>query len=843
MNDNPNLDSILANYYSKAYFGKPSIKPEAPTDPVNDVTRLLPNNIRGASSKRYCYWTVADGNHGLMAKTLLRSMRQVGVKEDFHIWTDHREIDDAKIHSCGSYDKTLYMFKFHFLRREVKHLDYDYFIFLDADNYFVRHPGDLSLLINNDNKIFVQMENQVNSPQVKRDRWWGCPIAKYINLIKKYGSIHSDVWNCNAGFWIVRKVDIDSLCDLAEKFYKDTHALGLHEFTEEPCLALLGHVFQNPYDRTLDRTSWLWGSDWTGQWSGRLPENKAWQFEDYLSGEKLMVHPAIVHCMRSKEAMLHKARETKSNEPIIISNPNRENSKFEILLCCYGNYPNVSIKTIQSILSTQTTNIKIRVALNDCCKDTTLYYRKLFDNKQIETLLEFNTNINKDPAMRKLIDCCQSEYFLWLDDDTYPNKMGWDKLVNDFIANNKFDVGGFPHVSGRGGYALYKDFLEQRPWFKSWDKYKEYKDPNFDKDNIPFPIGFLWVGRTEYFRKNDFPDRSMIKKCDDMLLGEMLYQTNGTLIHMGQLWDYFNRNDAPRRGNGEEPHDGWVMAIKNIPRSKHTITIYPTGGMCNRLRNIITAYELCKEKGYKLKVIHETSPNLVAGIKFDDYWVIPNDIEYENKTTDEIMEIHNREKTLNNIYLRIPVEKIPNGVYHNHWGLCILENETIENQGLQRLIRGLKGDSIALKPRWKQIVESFVKDNNIQNCIGIHLRSFEFLFGERKQEQNDKMIENFINNLSLEGAKIYLATDSRYVQTQMMQRLGKNCIWFKNIANDYLLRTSVSDFEHGLIDFYILSNCQKVLGTKGSSYSHLAGLLSGSLQWVAGAREAKEWDG
>jgi len=45
------------------------------------------------------------------------------------------------------------------------------------------------------------------------------------------------------------------------------------------------------------------------------------------------------------------------------------------------------------------------------------------------------------------------------------------------------------------------------------------------------------------------------------------------------------------------------------------------------------------------------------------------------------------------------------------------------------------------------------------------------------------------------------------------------------------------------VDFYILSNCSKVMGTKGSSYSHLAGLLSGNLEWVIGSQEAKEWDG
>ena len=35
----------------------------------------------------------------------------------------------------------------------------------------------------------------------------------------------------------------------------------------------------------------------------RLPDGRSWQFEDYMSGEKHRVNPAIVHAMRSKEIM------------------------------------------------------------------------------------------------------------------------------------------------------------------------------------------------------------------------------------------------------------------------------------------------------------------------------------------------------------------------------------------------------------------------------------------------------------------------------------------------------------------------------------------------------------
>jgi len=60
----------------------------------------------------------------------------------------------------------------------------------------------------------------------------------------------------------------------------------------------------NPYLHTLRSTAELWGSDWTGCFTGVLPDGKPWTFVDYFTGEQFEVNPAIVHAMRSKEALI-----------------------------------------------------------------------------------------------------------------------------------------------------------------------------------------------------------------------------------------------------------------------------------------------------------------------------------------------------------------------------------------------------------------------------------------------------------------------------------------------------------------------------------------------------------
>jgi hypothetical protein len=254
--------------------------------------------------KTFCYWTVADGNHGKMAATTVASARKVGVNADFHIWTDLPSIEGATVHPCGTFDKTLYMFKFHFLKNEVSKLNYDYFVFFDADNYFVKDPGDLTRFMGPSDKVFVQMENNCDPKISKRRDWWSCPIEQYASLLQEHGVQAKNYYNTNAGFWIVRKDAIDEFYEKTTKYFEYAHKKGYKGFTEEPALAYVGHIMQDPEKRTFDDTNWLWASDWTGQWKDKLPEYKEWLFEDYMTGEKKEVKPYIVHCMRSKDAMI-----------------------------------------------------------------------------------------------------------------------------------------------------------------------------------------------------------------------------------------------------------------------------------------------------------------------------------------------------------------------------------------------------------------------------------------------------------------------------------------------------------------------------------------------------------
>ncbi|MBM3883021.1 MAG: hypothetical protein FJ387_25435 [Verrucomicrobia bacterium] len=257
-------------------------------------------------SVTYCYWSVADGDYAEMLKTCVRSARRALVFRDFHLWTD-RNIEGATCHPAGEFDKGCYLFKLEFLRQHVSKLKYDYFVWLDADTYFVRPPGDL-LRVLHGAPLHASLESDACARHNVRTSWWDCPLETYARFMRAGGVRSAAVFNVNAGFWIVQRDVIDTFCTLCFDFWEFCRKHGV-TFTEEAPLAYATHMLcGNPYLHTL-RTTWdLWASDWTGFFRDQLPDGDPWWFEDYFTGEKFPVNPAIVHAMRSKQALVAAAQ-------------------------------------------------------------------------------------------------------------------------------------------------------------------------------------------------------------------------------------------------------------------------------------------------------------------------------------------------------------------------------------------------------------------------------------------------------------------------------------------------------------------------------------------------------
>lgn len=222
---------------------------------------------------------------------------------------------------------------------------------------------------------------------------------------------------------------------------------------------------------------------------------------------------------------------------------------FSVLIGCYGDYPQYSLRAVRSAATPDRTH-PLHVGCNVCCAETVAALQDMFKNGEIDSLFLSNHNINKDPMMRLLIERANTDYVIWLDDDSHFTDKDWPLIFERFILRENFDAAG--HIYYAHAHAAYIKFREARPW---WRGNEHFLEPDHAQKTW-FPTGGLFVARTDYLREHNFPDRLMVKKLDDILLGDMISQTHGKLISFNaEIMNAIKISDAARRGEGEQDSD------------------------------------------------------------------------------------------------------------------------------------------------------------------------------------------------------------------------------------------------------------------------------------------------
>lgn len=224
-------------------------------------------------------------------------------------------------------------------------------------------------------------------------------------------------------------------------------------------------------------------------------------------------------------------------------------ASLSVLIGCYGAFPTYSLRAVRSAISDDRT-YAIHVGCNECCAETVAALQQHYADGEIDSLFLSQQNINKDPMMRLLIERTTTDYVLWLDDDSHFVDTSWAQHLNTFIGAHTFDVAG--HVHYFHPDAAYGKFRTSRPWWRG-DSY--FLEPEH-ATRTWFPTGGLFLARTAYLREHDFPDKLMVKKMDDILLGDMVSQTRGKLINFShEFMRTVKISDGDRRGSGEQLSD------------------------------------------------------------------------------------------------------------------------------------------------------------------------------------------------------------------------------------------------------------------------------------------------
>lgn len=224
------------------------------------------------------------------------SARRIGIFKEFHVFTD-AAIPDCNCYDIHALDTSEGLFKLVYLKAGVSKLLFDYFVWVDADSWFVRPPRDLLEPLQG-SPIHVPLT--ANLSHLNQDAMLEkCTIQQYVDVMRTAG-INDDVYKATAAFWIVHRDAIDHVCELAHHIRTTARKCGLSLNID----AFLGYTMQmlcaNPELHRVPRSPLVWAGDDLGIFKDRDPDNQPWTLIDPLSGENCIVNPSLVHLPKLK---------------------------------------------------------------------------------------------------------------------------------------------------------------------------------------------------------------------------------------------------------------------------------------------------------------------------------------------------------------------------------------------------------------------------------------------------------------------------------------------------------------------------------------------------------------
>jgi len=220
-----------------------------------------------------------------------------------------------------------------------------------------------------------------------------------------------------------------------------------------------------------------------------------------------------------------------------------------------------------------------------------------------------------------------------------------------------------------------------------------------------------------------------------------------------------------------------------------SVVIKPRGGLCNRLRFLLSYYVYAKKLGKKLLVIWEKD-KFCPGYFLDFFKPLDGVTFKENNNDNLKIEFQGFEW--------LPEHGRDDRIEYCKYLVLIQEIQNIVSE----YINVMGNSYIALHVRRTDIDELVKKNNNYTT---------------------DDVFFNFIEENP--EKKIFLATDNNETRKMFLSRYGDRICFYKEIKeSDELRKTSVLD---AIVDIYICKDATIFKGTKGSSFSGFIQYLRG----------------
>ncbi len=257
------------------------------------------------------------------------------------------------------------------------------------------------------------------------------------------------------------------------------------------------------------------------------------------------------------------------------------------------------------------------------------------------------------------------------------------------------------------------------------------------------------------------------------------------------------------------------------------IIIQPSGGLCNRMRVINSAYILAQKKNCKLLVLWKMCDEL--NCPFEELFLPPKEFQIINfKSNFNIKKI---------FYQCTAKQRFQNEAIENNKTDGVLHTDFFDRLSSSCYISTwehfypandyhLFVPTNSLAKRIDKIVKNFGT-----HAVGVHIRRTDntWAIANSKSDEFSTAIREELKMFP--DAKFYIATDDITEEERLRKEFGNAII---SNTSKTLARDSVEGMQDALIDLFCLSKTNKIFGSFYSSFTDIAADMQGIEKIVVG---------
>jgi hypothetical protein len=266
--------------------------------------------------------------------------------------------------------------------------------------------------------------------------------------------------------------------------------------------------------------------------------------------------------------------------------------------------------------------------------------------------------------------------------------------------------------------------------------------------------------------------------------------------------------------------------------NRKVISMAVFNGLCNRLLPIMSAVYLARQTDRRVVVFwtenigRSNIPYYGEKAKAGELFMCTKDIEFVDMQT---MQGYDGKS----VHFKNSIELVDDNIFiETPCTLLLTKNENIDIERYTQLGAGFYKPISFLEPIFKELrpvpsiqweIDNFSKKLGAKT-IGIHIRRTDGGFSETNFEETDKALQKRISEWKALGYCIFLATDSEKYETYFGDVLiYKTAKKYENCKENVIA---------GVVDLFLLSKCQTIIGTVKSTFSLVASLIGHVDLWM-----------